>query len=63
MTPKEKAQEILDKFDLETGLMSCEIRQCALILVDALLNEVDWYALPGMQMDYWGEVKRQIELL
>jgi len=34
MSPKEKAEEILEKFDLPTGLMSIEIKQCALICIE-----------------------------
>ena len=29
MTPQEKAKELVDKFDLPSGLMSIERKQCA----------------------------------
>lgn len=34
MTPKEKAKELVDRFDLPSGLMSIERKQCALIAVE-----------------------------
>lgn len=43
MSPKDKAQELVDKFNLPTGLMTVERKQCALLLVDEmqkLLNGV-----------------------
>lgn len=38
-------------------------KTCATILVDSLLSEVDWYALPGDKQTYWEEVKAEIEKL
>jgi hypothetical protein len=34
MTPKEKAKELVEKFNLPSGLMSIERKQCALIAVE-----------------------------
>ena len=64
MTPKEKAGELVDKYyhlfsvELENTIDYREAKQCALIVVDELLEECklrrDWY---------WLEVKQEIELL
>ena len=83
MTPKEKANELVDKFyqrfplkmDVITtrGDLSWEYdswneaKQCALIAVDIILNDVgakDWsgdIACDGN--NYWQEVKKEIENL
>jgi len=62
MTPKEKAKELVDKFDGVGLQMRNEGIQCALICVDEILdiNSVDKdYNLS----DYWNEVKKEIEKL
>jgi hypothetical protein len=38
MTPQEKAKELVNKFDLPSGLMSIERKQCALITVDEIMR-------------------------
>lgn len=60
MTPKEKADELFDKYNY---LLSNHIfngpfdiaKQCALIAVDEIINEEE--------ADYWDKVKQEIELL
>jgi hypothetical protein len=59
MTPKEKAKELIDKFDLPTGLMSSEIKQCALITIDEILG----YMGADRGYNFWQEVKTEIEKL
>jgi hypothetical protein len=61
MTPKEKAEELLEKFNLPTGLMSVERKQCALIVVDEILNE--YWSHDTKRRDWWKEVKQEIEKL
>ena len=69
MTPKEKAEELVFKFDLPSGLMSIERKQCALIAVDEIIkshyiNGNTVISSDGMtQMNYWQEVKTEIEKL
>jgi len=68
MTPKEKAEELLEKFNLPTGLMSVERKQCALIAIDEILaskpNEVyKVYSTWIPASTYWINVKEQIEKL
>jgi hypothetical protein len=59
MTPKEKAEELVDKFNLPSGLMSIERKQCALIAVDEIYNSGLLVFVDDEQ--YWHEVKQEIE--
>lgn len=66
MTPKEKAEELVDKFNLKSGLMSIERKQCALILCDEILSIN--YPFSSVEnfychANYWNEVKQEIEKL
>jgi len=60
MTPKEKAEELIDKFTQTNG-NSFFAKECALIAVDEILKlelqEV------YQNSDYWQEVKQEIEKL
>jgi hypothetical protein len=60
-TPKEKAEELLDKMTMEIGKFNA--KQCALIAVDEILNVIDWheFEVPNDQLEYWLEVKQEIE--
>jgi hypothetical protein len=60
MTPKEKAEELLDKMTMEIGKFNA--KQCALIAVDEIL-ESNMINLHLHQIDYWEEVKQEIKLL
>jgi hypothetical protein len=71
MNPKDKAIELIEKFDLPTGLMQVEIKQCALICVDEILkstyknvlNDLG-YKLTINEIDkYWHDVKNEITKL
>ena len=69
MTPKEKAQELFNKFfrnimgygprERETA------KQCALIAVDEIMKAIGWNEMElGVDRDnYWTEVKQEIEKL
>jgi hypothetical protein len=63
MKPKKKAKELVDKFDLPSGLMSIERKQCALIAVDEIIKEMDNIMLPNPFKQYWNKVKQEIENL
>ena len=78
MTPKEKANELVEKFYLELRQHSFNYdeetsKQCALICVDeiqktdALLNESDAQCIEGyedtIRIEFWEEVKQEIILL
>ena len=65
MTPKEKAKELVEKYyhlfsvELENTIDLREAKQCALIAVDELLLLVTYQPT----IDYWDEVKQEIEKL
>jgi hypothetical protein len=75
MTPKEKAQELVDKFTIVGLQQRNEGIQCALIAVDEIINSVmfHWYSptkeMPKdivyfvTQKKYYEEVKQEIEKL
>jgi hypothetical protein len=70
MTPKEKAKELVDKIYLVPELNgSCILtkhtaKQCALIAVDEILIIMNEEYLSGaLKIEYWQEVKKEIEKL
>ena len=63
MTPGAKAKQLVNKF-MSYGLHNkymgrTSARQCALILVDEILDE-DVYELFDKRIEYWLEVKQEI---
>ena len=67
MTPKEKAIELYNKFLNPSGdtylygmLEHDSAKECALIAVDEILSVV-WYV--PVDIEYWEEVKKEIESL
>ena len=61
MTPKEKAKELIDKYQfvyIQNYTSMFEVKQCALIAVDELIKETDW-----SEAEYWQEVKQEIQQL
>ena len=65
MTPKEKAQELIDKFMPHSSGDSNnnEAKKCALIAVDEILFIVSKYNDTQAEVAYWKEVKQEIEKL
>lgn len=75
MTPKEKAEELVHKFDLMQtyieGFSLQDAKECALIAVDEILLTLnkdirDLDVVGSILLDlikYWQEVKHEIELL
>ena len=81
MKAKDKAKELVDKYfylfsvELENTIDYREAKQCALVAVDVILNDIMlwWYAPTGdmpkdmvyfiTQKNYWIEVKQEIEKL
>lgn len=63
MTPKEKAIELVDKM---YGVTDYQAKQSALIAVDEIINS-NPYEVSKTDMDstidYWAEVKQEIEKL
>jgi len=71
MTPKEKAEELLDRMlgiayqhDC-TGNEYLVAKDCALIAVDEIIEAIDWhdFETPNKELQYWQEVKQEIEKL
>jgi hypothetical protein len=64
MTPKEKAKELVEKFDnaMEFYTPARYAKQCALIAVDEILNVLSEYTIEPFVFDieYWQEVKQEI---
>jgi hypothetical protein len=66
MTPKEKAKELYFKMHSQKQIVSKEAKQCALIAVDEIIkavNDPDDTFLSKDGVDYWEEVKKEIEAL
>jgi hypothetical protein len=69
MTPKEKAEEFIEKFvrytPAEEEFEYPYAKQCALIAVDEILNLIGQYSIEPFifDIDYWEEVKQEIEKL
>jgi hypothetical protein len=61
MTPKEKAQELFDKY-FEVTNNYYQAKQCALIAVDEILDTIKW-CIGDSQVEYWEGVKKEIEAL
>jgi hypothetical protein len=68
MTPKEKAEELMDKFTFEIGNFNAQ--QSALTAVDEIINVVKKYEtkkgkllLDNINLLYWQRVKQEIENL
>lgn len=63
MTPKEKAEDLITKFSGNTVHYDCT-KQCALIAVDEIIeNDKKNYGIDGFVVEYWQEVKQEIEKL
>jgi len=67
MTPKEKAQELFDRFnqpDRTNYPYVHNAQQCALIAVDEILSVI-WHmrVIITYNIEYWKEVKQEIEKL
>jgi hypothetical protein len=64
MTPKLKAEELINKY-LDANYSDLSIYgalSCALIAVDEILNYLEVYGF-STQIEYWQEVKQEIEKL
>lgn len=71
MTPKEKAKELVERYDfisthdgldiMDEELTMLDRKQCALIAVDEIIYVLDQYIDPVRR--YWEEVKLEIQKL
>ena len=66
MTPKEKAKELLDQYNfiyIQNYISIHEVKQCALIAVDEILEIFEDTNGSDYRLEYWTEVKQEIEKL
>jgi hypothetical protein len=70
MTPKEKAKQLVSKFNFEhTGDSYTifqnvdESKRCAIIAVDEIIQAMDNVMLPNPFKQYWNKVKQEIQAL
>ena len=73
MTPKEKAEELVDTFRMNVldyegcGINDHKAKQCALIAVDEITQAIDfdWMEVQNLEREhaYWNKVKEEIEKL
>ena len=66
MTPKEKAKELVDKYsfvEIQHYTSMFEVKECALIAVDEILNNDGFTQFDIYLTEYWQEVKQEIENL
>jgi hypothetical protein len=61
MTPKEKAEELVEKMSIDWDMCRGQNIQCALVAVDEILNE--YWSHDTKRRDWWQEVKQEIEKL
>lgn len=76
MTPQEKAKELVYKYEYLVKTWDCyndepleiqyklpDMKQCALIAVDEMINYLINNEITGTLMSYWEKVKQEIEKL
>lgn len=64
MTPKEKAKELVYKYEYLVEYELKDMKQCALIAVDEILNHHSQeQGLYRIDTYYWQQVKKEIEKL
>jgi len=64
MTPKEKAEELYKRmYTQHSNIYPSTAKQCALIVVDEILNNDNNLFNTYIQNDYWLQVKQEIEKL
>lgn len=66
MTPKEKCDELFEKYyqwNFHSFGVYCTAtaKQCALICVDEMLADLRLYELNSILINYWQQVKTEIE--
>jgi len=61
MTAKEKAKELIEKYDKKINSIAIKpIKEASLILVNEVLESF-MINIPKHQMDFWEEVKKEIK--
>ena len=60
MTAKDKAKELVDRFRIGDRNMKSKAKQCALICIDEVVKNT---LQVSQVLDYWQEVKQEINKL
>jgi hypothetical protein len=65
MTPKEKAEELIERFKIINYDLDdiANHKECALIAVDEIINSVDDEHVSDIFNEYWEEVRHEINNL
>ena len=70
MTAKEKAKELFKLFDIDMGLNVIQdkkrfyaVKNYIIITIDASIKSIDFFGVGFQQLEYWLEVKQEIETL
>lgn len=68
MNPKEKAKQLIEKYNLvvlDTALggSNTRVKKCASIAVDEIMDYLNKVMIPNPFVQYWQEVKKEIEHL
>jgi len=64
MTPKEKAMQIFNRMcNSVDELLPFDVKQCALIAVDEVIEQLEGYGWYKPQKTYWDAVKQEIQKL
>jgi hypothetical protein len=64
MTPKKKAKELVDKYsfvEIQHYTSMFEVKECALIACDEIIEEMDRVLFPNPFQQYWNQVKEEIK--
>ena len=62
MTPKEKAKDLVDKYDFDHNEFDYS-KEYALIAVDEIIESMDNVMLPNPFKQYWNKVKQEIQAI
>ena len=63
MTPKEKAEELIGRMYSCPYVQETEAKRCGLIAVDEIISVIKPIMLTGEKLEYWQEVKQEINKL
>ena len=66
MNAKEKARQLIEKYNLvvlDTALggSNTRVKKCALIAVDEIMDYLNKVMIPNLFVQYWNEVRNEIE--
>jgi len=62
MSPKEKAEELIEKMYIEQNMYRSDCIACALICVEEIiLSHAIWSTEQDEYLDYYNEVKQELE--